>query len=105
MIEASTGKISEVVGSAYAINSKNNIIAFYGEDINSGWTPNGIQLFSQEESLKELFSFDPRESIDERWGPVNIVWKSASTLLIECLIHNSDSGYTTIYKKLTFEKE
>lgn len=105
MVEASTGKITELVSSQYVINSAKNIIAFYGEDIGSGWTPNGIQLFAQNENLDELFNFDPRESLDERWGPVAIAWGNDNTLFIECLIQNADSGYTSIYKKLKFEKK
>lgn len=105
MIERSTGKTTEVVGSQYQVNPSKNIIALYGEDIGSGWTPNGLQLFNQNEALEELFTFNPRESLNELWGPTEIVWESDSTILIECIIHNTDSGYVTIYKKLEFEKE
>lgn len=103
MIEASTGKITEVVGSTYTINE--NILAVYGEDIDSGWTPNGIQLFKKGESLEELFYFNPQTEFNERWGPIDIAWANDSTILIECLLHNADSGYVSVYKKLKFEKQ
>jgi hypothetical protein len=105
MVDASTGKITEVVGSEYSINPDESIAALYGEDIGAGWTPNGIQLFSLQKNIEPLFTFDPTQLLDEAWGPIEVVWENNSTLLIECLMHNADSGYVTIYKKLTFEKD
>jgi hypothetical protein len=105
MIDASTGVINEVVGSELSLSPNGNVLAIYGEDIGSGWTPNGIQLFKTGEGAnKELFTFDPRELLDETWGPINVIWKDDSTILVECLIHNTDGGYLTIYKKIKFEK-
>lgn len=102
LVNAHTGKITEVVGSQYVKNPKGNIMALYRKDMDSRWTPNGIQLFGLgEKTLKPLFSINRNLS----WGPIEIAWKNDSTLLIACEMRSVSFSKFTTYKKLQFQKE
>lgn len=102
LVNAHTGKITEVVGSQYVINPKGNIMALYGKDMDSGWTPNGIQLFALgEKTLKPLFTINR----DLSWGPIEIAWENDATLLIACEMRSVGFSNFTTYKKLQFQKK
>jgi hypothetical protein len=104
MVNGFTGKTNTLVGSSFVQNKSNTMCAFFAEDIDSGWTPNGIQLFEiKNNEWEEMFDFNPSTFYDY-WGPVDLKWLDNSTLLIKCVVNNADSGYFNIYKKLRFIK-
>ena len=104
MINESNGQITNIMGASFCSNKEHTIIVNYGKDIGAGWTPNGIQVLkTNNKELIELFKFNPRDLLNEVWGPIEIKWQNESTLLIKCIINNVDSGYFTQYKKLTFK--
>ena len=105
MVDGTTGKQSDIIGKSFRSNGKQTLLANFGKDIGAGWTPNGVQIFkTQKNKLEKLFVFDPREALNEIWGPSDLKWQDDSTLLIEAVMNDGKGGYLTTYKKLEFYK-
>ena len=106
MVNASTGKITQIMGESFCTNQNQEITVNYADDIGAGWTPNGIQFLERNNNgFEVILEFSPDLIINENWGPTAINWKNDSTILIKCVENNAKGGYLTLYKKLQFKKQ
>lgn len=104
MVNAITGEQTEIYGKLFRSNTEHTLTANVGEDIGSGWTKNGLQVFQiVNDTYAQLFEFDPALILNENWGPVNLKWKNDSTILLECVTHDDTGGRLTLYKVIQFK--
>lgn len=105
MVNATTGKITSIYGETFASNKNQTLTANVAADIGAGWTPNGIQVFEiQNDTYYQLFEFDPVLVLNENWGPVDLKWATNNTIIMECITHDGNGGYLTLYKVIQFKK-
>jgi hypothetical protein len=96
LVSKATGEVKSTIGlpqlspdGKYFICSNSDLIA--------GFTDNGFELFEYKQG--KIREVDGR--LLEKWGPVEIKWKSADQLLAHMLIVNQDMEETSRYVRLT----
>jgi hypothetical protein len=105
MVNAKSGKVTIIYGRLFRSNTNQTLTANIGKDIDSGWTPNGIQVFEKiNNTYVQLFEFDPARVLNEKWGPVDFKWKNDKTIYVECVTDEHKGGDLTLYKVVRFVK-
>jgi hypothetical protein len=105
-VNANSGKVIEVFGKTFSTNLNETLTANFANDLGSGWTPNGVQLLNiRSNEIDKLFEFDPIELLNENLGPVDLVWKNDSTVIIQFIKEKPDGTSSSIYKQMHFEEQ
>ncbi|HPQ08150.1 MAG TPA: hypothetical protein PK995_02885 [Bacteroidia bacterium] len=98
MVNKKNGFKCYIIGLPYISNDGKKIISI-NEDLLSGYSFNGIELYSIfKDSLKLEFS----KKLD-KWGPFDIKWINEKQILLKRRILDSNANYKYDFKLLTIE--
>ena len=86
-IDKTTGESTELYGMPVVSPDKKYIITF-NQDLEAGFTFNGIQLFEMKDSKPVLLGAKELNS----WGPDNVKWKDSNTLFVQQAFSKFDEG-------------
>jgi len=101
-VNASNGVKTKVFGKTFYHDQEKNVSINIADDIDSGWTPNGIQCIEHGNGeLKVAWQFDPTFDMDESIGPLDLAWIDHSTIVVKFRTLNAEENYTT-YKTIQF---
>lgn len=87
LINKATGETTELYGMPVVSPDKKYVMAF-NQDLEAGFTFNGFQLFEMKDTKPVLVGLHELYT----WGPDNVTWKDAHTLLVQKVFSKVTEG-------------
>jgi len=101
LVNRKNGLSKEITGLPYISKNHKKIICI-NEDLESGYTTNGIELYTV---LNDSLQTEFRKSI-EGWGPADISWINENQILLKTERFQNETGERiTEFKRVTIEKK